>query len=274
MMYLKDEKHSYLLVFFSAFLVTLLFALYTNHAWEDWYITYRTSKNLALGHGLGYNAGVKLHTFTSPLGTLVPAALSYITGNTSDTLVLWLYRVVNAVLLGLSAVLLFKIARNLKLQVWPIIFLIAMFVFETKTVDFSINGMETAFMVSFLALSVYALITPHKWRVFLLGLSWGGLMWSRPDAFIYVIALTCGFFIFSPHVTSKPDRTEIFWLYVKAGLVASVIYIPWLIWTYSYYGSVLPQSIVAKGLTNNPSVRVVELLTDPAVFVCQNTLLF
>ena len=37
----------YLTVFVSALILALGFALYTRHAWEDYYITVRASKNLA-----------------------------------------------------------------------------------------------------------------------------------------------------------------------------------------------------------------------------------
>lgn len=42
------------LIFTGVFAITLLFAAFTRHAWEDYYITYRVSKNLATGHGLVY----------------------------------------------------------------------------------------------------------------------------------------------------------------------------------------------------------------------------
>jgi len=44
-------------VFVLAFACAALFALFTRHAWEDYYITYRASKNLATGHGLVFNVG-------------------------------------------------------------------------------------------------------------------------------------------------------------------------------------------------------------------------
>ena len=61
-------------------LIPMLFALYTKNAWEDWYITYRASKNLALGHGLVFTPGERVHSFTSPIGTLIPALLAYADG--------------------------------------------------------------------------------------------------------------------------------------------------------------------------------------------------
>ena len=50
------------LVFGLVFLLALGWALVTSHVWEDYYITYRSSKNLATGHGLVFNHGERLHT--------------------------------------------------------------------------------------------------------------------------------------------------------------------------------------------------------------------
>ena len=83
-------------VFVLAFCIAAAFALATNHAWEDYYITFRVSKNLATGRGPVFTPGERVHAFTSPLNMLLPAALSYATGNRSDAAVLWLFRVISA----------------------------------------------------------------------------------------------------------------------------------------------------------------------------------
>src|SRR5690606_2053933 len=98
--------------FASAIVLALSFALYTQHAWEDYYITFRASKNLATGHGLVFNPGDRLHTFTSPLGVLLPALSYLLTGNSSDDAALWIFRVFSAIALGGAVVLLLSLARR------------------------------------------------------------------------------------------------------------------------------------------------------------------
>src|SRR4051812_5001738 len=126
-------------------LIPMLFSLYTKNAWEDWYITYRASKNLALGHGLVFTPGQRVHSFTSPIGTLIPALLAFLTGCRDDDLVLWLYRGISSLVLGATGVLLFRIARARDLGLSATVVLIGMFAIDPKTVSFSSNGMETAF---------------------------------------------------------------------------------------------------------------------------------
>ena len=101
------------LVFTAVLLTGLLFAVATQHAWEDYWITFRSSRNLAAGNGLVYRVGERLHTFTSPLGVLLPAGLSWLTGNRSDDLVLWLFRAVSAGALAGGVVLLSRASASL-----------------------------------------------------------------------------------------------------------------------------------------------------------------
>ncbi len=76
-------------------IVSLAFAGYTQHAWEDYWITLRASRNLADGHGLVFTPGERLHTFTSPVGVLLPAGLCWLTGDQSGDRVLLWFRLVS-----------------------------------------------------------------------------------------------------------------------------------------------------------------------------------
>lgn len=48
-------------VFALACIVPLAFALYRQHAWEDYFITFRASRNLATENGLVFNVGDKVY---------------------------------------------------------------------------------------------------------------------------------------------------------------------------------------------------------------------
>lgn len=93
------------------FLSAMIFSLITNHAWEDWYITYRSSVNLATGYGLVYDPAQKVHSFTSPIGTLLPAAIKFFV-SASDDGVLWWFRITQSCILGFSGLLLLGMGRG------------------------------------------------------------------------------------------------------------------------------------------------------------------
>lgn len=231
-----------MMCFAIAFCAALAFALYTQHAWEDWYITYRSSRNLALGKGLVYNIGERVHTFTSVLGTLIPAALSYLTFNRSDDLVLWLFRILNCSALGVAATLLWRAACRAELNRWSAVMLIGLFAFDAKTIDFAINGMETAYVVLALSLFIYFVTTqPLEKLAWRLGAVWAFLEYARPDGLIFAGLLSVALILFAE------DKRVAWSVAIKAALIGALLFLPWCIIALVYYGSPVPHSIVAKG---------------------------
>jgi hypothetical protein len=240
------------LAFLGTFVFAMLFAAYTQHAWEDYYITFRSSKNLATGHGLVFNVGDKLHTFTSPLGVLLPAVSYLLTFNSSDIGALWIFRLMSCAALGGAAALLMLIARRQNYGVVAGSFLVLWLALDAKTVDFTINGMETGFMVLFLAYALWAHLNPgpRQWRH--LGAAWAGLMWTRPDSFIYIGLLAAGFWLFNDARQSGTSRTKLLGLFIKAGVLTTVLYVPWLLFAHFYYGTAVPHTITAKSGIGDP----------------------
>ena len=239
-----------ILVFAAAFVAAIGFAIHTNIAWDDWFITYKASKNLAIGNGLLYTPGERVHSFTSPLGTLIPAFLNIIVFNSSDDLVLWLFRILSAAALGFACIVLLNFGRNFRLHPWALFALIGLTISDAKTLTHSVDGMESAFMLFFLALNLYALsLSRDRKSIILLGVAWAGLMWTRPDGFVYAIALCAGWFVFRPGSMNGVNRLAIFRSWCLSGLIALVLYAPWLVWAFSYYGSFIPHTIIAKGHT-------------------------
>ncbi|MEM1058381.1 MAG: hypothetical protein AAGK14_03965 [Verrucomicrobiota bacterium] len=264
-------KWAYGLVFALAFGLAIAFAAYTDSAWEDWYITFRASQNLAEGNGLVFTEGQRVHTFTSPLGVLIPAGLSYLVGSEAERLTLWLYRIINALVLGATAVLLMRMSARLALGYWPMVLLVGLFLLDSKTLAFSINGMETAYLVFFGAMSLYCLYGQMQRRFLWLGLAWAGLMWTRPDGCIYVAAVGVGWLLFAPVLSDVRSRAGYLLLFLKAGLVTTALYLPWLLWAWSYYGTPVPNTVVAKGISfaeggSEELSRLPRILYNAAIF--------
>src|SRR5688572_12841198 len=84
----------------AAVAVSLGFAAFTGHMWEDYLITFRASLNLATGNGLVFQPGERVHSFTSPLGTLLPALFALVGGDNVEIRSLWGLRIVSAFALG------------------------------------------------------------------------------------------------------------------------------------------------------------------------------
>jgi hypothetical protein len=235
-------------IFAGMVLITLGWAAYTHHVWEDFYITYRSSKNMALGNGLVFNVGERLQTFTSPLQALIPGAIAWLTRCRSDLLVIWIYRALGACALGGTGVFLWRTSR---LCQWPAAATMAclgLFAFDAKTIDFTANGMETPYLLVFMAWQAYLVISGGG--VLWLGAAWAGMMWSRPDAFVQIGAFYAAVLLFA----EAGSRRALALRALKAGAVAAALYLPWFLWALWYYGTPVPHTVIAKGLDFPPGL--------------------
>jgi hypothetical protein len=254
-----------MLVALAVVLAGLVFATYTQHAWEDYWITFRISRNCATGHGLVYTPGERLQVFTSPLGVLLPAGLSWMTGNQSDELVLWLFRFLSIAALAAGVVLLFHMLRSLQKNRISTFLTLALVGLDAKTLDFSVNGMETGLLVFFLALTIHGFLLAGPSQVLRIGIGWAGLMWTRPDSFVYIAILGLGALLFLPLQPTGKARSEWGKILLTACLVCTVLYLPWFGWTWNYYGSPVSNTIVAKA-TNTTVPAFGNLLVDFLLF--------
>ena len=190
--------------------VPLSYALYTEHIWEDFFITFRHSQNLCEGKGLVYNEGERVHGFTSPLGTLLPALCYLGTGSQSYLAALWLFRVFCiAAFVGGGVLLLLAVPQDQPMSRAIQVCLGLLYLVEAKSVAYSTNGMETAFMLLFLAWGLYLFCRDTTKHWIACGMCWAGLLWTRPDGCIYIAALGIGYLVFA----ATPRRT------VLAGLL-------------------------------------------------------
>jgi hypothetical protein len=256
---------SEVLVAGAVLLVGLVFAAYTQHTWEDYWITFRASRNLATGHGLVFTPGERLHSFTSPLGVLLPAAFCWLTGNQSDNLVLWLFRVVSTGSLAAGVVLLFRALQTLQLRRVSCWLTVALIGLDAKIVDFSINGMETGLLVFFLALAIHGLVVPGPRQMLRIGVGWAGLMWTRPDSCVYIAILGAGTLFFLSGRTAGKSRIEWGKMLFAAGLVCAALYLSWFLWAWWYYGTPIPHTITAKA-ANKPPILFDDLVADLVIF--------
>lgn len=226
----------------TACLVCLGYTFYTNQIWEDSLITLRHSENLLKGEALTYNVGERVHGFTSPINVLLLTVCSWLTGQSSYVATFWLYRLFTIPAFAAGGVLLLKAFHETPPR-WSAAtgFLGVVYLSDVKNVAFSTNGMETAFMLLFVAWAVYLMSRSQTDQWLLRGLCWGGMMWTRPDGWVYVAALSLAELTF----LSTSRRSTLISL-AKSAAICIAVYGPWLVWTWWYYGSPIPNTIIAK----------------------------
>src|SRR5262249_49386484 len=205
-----------------------------------------------------FNVGDRLHAFTSPIGVLLPALASTLTGNASDVAALWLFRGVCIIAFGLTATLLFVTIIRLRYPVVSALALVCLLATDAKSVDFTIKGMETGFLLLGFAYAFWAMFGATTRASLHLGIAWGSMMWSRPDSFIYIGLFAGAVFLFNQPDVTRRTRGEWLQIFLRAAAVTTLVYLPWFVFSWAYYGSPVPHSVIAKSMLLAPPRTLAE----------------
>jgi hypothetical protein len=224
-----------ILVVVLAVLIRLFYWIYTGRTWEDALISVLHSENAARGLGLTHvQPGPPLHGFTSPLSVLLPLVgdLVHIGFGLS------FLKILSALCGGIAAWLGARICLNLGLPRALALTVAGYLAFEHHQIMWGMAGMETQVVTVAYLYSIDRLQRGTQWQK---GLSLGFAMLARPDAAIWV-GMACAVELWRAWKSRVCRR----FVPVAAGL--AVLYAPWLIFTFLYYGSPVPNTIMAKSM--------------------------
>jgi hypothetical protein len=214
----------------------------TDRKLDDALITIKFDKNLADGFGLVHNLGEgHVQGFTSALSVLVPmpGELIYHGGG------FLLIRLVSVACFVLAAVYASRIAGELGLGRWPTGFVLAYLALDQNQVFFGVAGMETQIAVAVLFAGFYYVLVEDYPKS---GVALGLALLARPD-FVLWVGPAYAFLII------RNFREAL-----RAGAISAAIVLPWVIFTWAYYGSPIPNTVTAK---DNAFVPDFPELTQP-----------
>ena len=214
-------------------LLRIIFWAYTHRYWEDALITCLHSENFVLGLGMTHvrPGEPPLHGFTSPLSVLVPLLgdLMHV-GFGVDFI-----KLVSIPASALTVLYLLGICihRSVSLPLPLAVMVMGYAAVEHHQILWGMAGMETQLATLVIVASLYHCIAWHPAR---LGVWLGLCMLARPDyAFWCAILGVYGLF--------RDWRR----MPLVVG-VALAVYLPWILFCFAYYGSPIPNTIIAKGL--------------------------
>ncbi|PKO16264.1 MAG: hypothetical protein CVU39_07820 [Chloroflexi bacterium HGW-Chloroflexi-10] len=228
---------------------------------DDSFITFRYARNLLSSAGFAYNPGEAVMGTTTPLYTLLMAALGAATGGV-DAAFPQLALGVNALADGITALLLWHIGKRHFNQ--PLAGLSAALVWAVAphSVTFAIGGLETSIYVLLLTGCVTFYlerkVTP---AAFLAGLS----MLTRPDALILIGPLALDHLV---RVIRKQEP-----LTLRQILALGLLPLVWYGYATWQFGSPIPHSVQAKmgAYILEPTAALVRLLQHYTTPFMQHT---
>jgi hypothetical protein len=224
----------------------IVFWAVTDRRLDDALITIKFAKNAADGLGLVHNLGDgHVYGFTSALSVLVPLPGEFIAHGGG----LLLLRLASLVAFGLAALYAYRIGRELRLGAWPMGFALAYLALDQDEVFYGMAGMETQIAVAVLLAGIYYVLVEDYVKS---GVALGLALLARPDFVLWVAPA----YLFL--LVRDPRRA------LGAGLVSAAVVGPWVIFTTLYYGSPIPNTIVAKSLAFTPDFPS---LTHPVAWI-------
>lgn len=207
---------------------------------DDAYITYRYARNIAEGVGFVYNPGEHVLGTTTPLYTLLLALLGSITGSASIPA---LSVVLNALADGVSALLLYGMARRLFGSPAPGVLLGLLWAVAPRSVTFATGGMETS-LTTTLMLGAFAAWLADRTTLAAALTAFATL--ARPDVLIWAGPLAVAVIVQVWQARrNRPLLLRLPWW--EGGLYAAIL-LPWIAYATLTFGSPLPHSIAAKAV--------------------------
>ena len=207
----------------------LAFHLYTGLRLEDALITWRYARHLASGDGFVFNLGERVLGTTSPLLTLLLGAAGVVIGVDRIPLAASLLMMTAA---AGAAVMTCLAVEKLGCGRAPALAATGALVVHPQMLWMASGGMETPLVLFFMAASLWAIAARRPIAAAVLAAL---LVLTRIDGILWASGvLIC-------------LRVEEAWPVLRrAAVAASLVLGPWVVFAWMYFGSPIPNSLVAK----------------------------
>lgn len=209
---------------------------------DDIFITFRYVQNWREGLGIVYNVGERVEGYTHFLWMCLIALFQWLGSNPRDVVYVL---GIGSFALTLVAVSFISWRASAKVRFFPLATVLLAINYDFKV--WATSGLETSLFTLLVVASALTLIwwkqrSAHS--LLITGLLMTFAVMTRPDGILF--AATTGIFILVRSIsgeTSWRTRVRQITLYL---LPCLVIYLPYLIWKYLYYGDIFPNTYYAK----------------------------
>jgi len=201
-----------------------LFVAFRWWGYDDPYITYRYAENLRHGIGFIYNPGERVLSTTTPLFALLLALLGNILSDLPQ-----LANLIGGLSLALGSLFLWDLAHSWKS---PLVGWAALLLYPSFPLMLSTMGSEIPLYLSF-CLGAFASYTRQRYH--LAALSSALAVLTRPDGALVVVILIADYLLHQ----QRP-------IPVKSLLLFLSLTLPWVVFSWGYFGSPVPVTLVAK----------------------------
>ncbi|NLA34975.1 MAG: hypothetical protein GX868_04710 [Actinobacteria bacterium] len=230
----------------------MLLAWLVRFAQDDAFISFRYAKNFANGHGLVFNPGERVEGYTNFLWTMlmvIPEKAGWSTPLFSQLL--------SMVAFGVTLWLVFRLASALLADDAQALLAVIVTVANATFLCYATGGLETMLVACWVMATLNLLVLPNRTgeestarqigdptaaHELAAGVVAGLAVLTRMDT---AVLIGSAWLLYVGIRWRRGDRALVLRA-MRLGLPAAAIIGPWLIWKVSYYGSLVPNTMIAK----------------------------
>ena len=241
---LMNNKKLFLLTSVITVLISFFYSFRLRWLGDDIFIGFRYIQNFLNGHGLVYNIGERVEGYTDFLWIMLISFFSWLKMDPQLTVQAF------GILSSIGTIIIFSII-SYKITYPRNIFIIP-FVPLALALNYDFNvwatsGLETSFFCFLLSAAFYIFffssISQNRKYIFT-GLFLCLALLTRPEA-ILIVALANALLLIQL-LRSKMRFSKLFSILFNFNLAIIIIYIPYFIWRYNYYGFIFPNTYYVK----------------------------
>lgn len=222
---MTSTQRKILAVFIISVIARLAFHIYTGFTADDAFITFRYAENFATGKGFVYNEGEHVLGTSTPFFTLILATFALLQFPLITTTLAF-----SVVASGITAAMMFRWAERLRFGDYATLPAIVYAVWP-RSLPAETSGMETALFTLLVTAALY--YSYRKLDVYSVGLATLATL-TRPEGCIALGIVM---------VMSLVRDRRSWW---RCLLASGLLLIPWLLFSWVYFDSPIPNSVPAK----------------------------
>ncbi|MBD3202922.1 hypothetical protein GF327_01400 [Candidatus Woesearchaeota archaeon] len=217
----------FVILLFILFLAVGIRIFFNTMPIDDAMITFRIAKNTASGNGMVYNSGDKVLSTTTPLYILILAVF-----NKLGIDLFFISDFIGIISSLVTIIITYFFFKDMNMRKTGLLacFILA---FINDYVVYSMNAMETSLYIMLWIISIFAY---NKNKYWLCGFFLGLLIFTRVDGIILAVVLGTLFLM---------NKRQIPW---KMMVSCIIVLLPWIIYSISYFGVILPNTLSGKQL--------------------------
>lgn len=233
--------------------IGLKVALDKASLFDDAHITFRYARNLVEGHGLVWNIGERVEGYTNFLWTVLIAFGVWFFQVDAR----WIGLVFALIAFAVNLVVIARLARSVSSSIRPAVatlpFAALLLAVQDTFTEYGTSGLETGFASLLVNVGVLVLVERTTVRAsFVAGLVLILAVLTRPDhSLFYAVGALVVFVTHAPNVwRARSEGPRAMWRAGVSSMIAYAapftIYLAYLAWKLSYYGSIVPNTYYAK----------------------------